>query len=197
MKCPNCGKTIKDNSLFCPFCGKMPSIIYKSGDDEPILQCHTIIPNRFISAAPIFLAVLGCANIILWFVKTMVLRLFTAEQEYDVQFSLSTLYRNFTVTVIILCMAAMTVRVLAAIKGKNFDKRLYFLSIAADVCSLSCLFWKFATMASNDVGETTVQGSVSLTAAGWTLVAVCLLSLGIHMTLIFARKSQPEKQRDS
>lgn len=193
MKCLNCGKTIKDNNLFCPFCGKMPSIVHENGDDEPILQRHTIIPNKFISTAPIFLTVLGCANIILWFVKTVVLRLFTAEQKYDVQFPLSMLYRNFTVVAVILCVVAVSVRVLAFIKGQNFDKRLYFLSIAADVCSLACLFWKFATMASIDVGETIAQASVSLTAAGWILAAVCLLSLGIHMILIFANRSQPEK----
>lgn len=181
MKCHNCGKTIRDNSLFCPFCGKIPNIISKNDNDKPI-QKDT---SRFTYAIPIILIVLGCVNIVLWFIKTISLCFFTSNYIYDVKYSLLTLYNNFSIAYIVLHISAMSVRVLAVIKRKNFKKRLYFISAASDVFSVTCLFWKLATVESVTMGETINKVSASLTSAGWMLAIVCVLSLGIHMSLIF------------
>lgn len=191
MICKNCKKKIKDECLFCPHCGLIPSIHSKSSNETITDEQKSLEKGRVTKTIYRILPILSVAVICLWFCKTITLNTSSVSGLYSLDFSLFYLLKGVALLSVVLAVVSLIVRILVLINKDKKTTILYFVSSLSDVVSLGCLIYKIINVKSivlNGTYENLSSVGFNINTLGWVFIVVCILSIALHLILIFGRE---------
>ena len=190
MICRNCNKRIKDDSLFCPYCGLIPTMC---ADKKEELILKPIGNKRISKSVHCILPILSIAVICFWFIKTIVLKTSGDSGAYSVNLSLSFFMKSFTLIAVGVAVVSFAIRIYLFIKKDKRNVILYIISAFSDVLSLGSIIFKLMCMkiaVSNATYDILTAADFSLNVWGWGFVFVCTVSVLLHLLLIIFKKTE-------
>lgn len=190
MICTNCNKKIKDNSLFCPHCGLIPNTS-SNNSNEPIVYKQNPLENEKLQKILHYiLPFLSIGVICLWFCKTISLNAGNNSQLYRIDLPLSLLLKDLSLLSVGLAVVSFAIRVFLLVKKDKRNMILYSVSALSDIVNLGCLVFKLLDVKSivaSGVYENLNSAQFSLNTLGCIFIVICVVSIIIHLILIFGR----------
>lgn len=183
MKCQNCKKTIKDNILFCPHCGLIPTTSSNKSDENVVFEGYSLRAEKLMNYARMALPFFAIAVICLWFCKSLSL----SSGGYGIELSLFFFMKGLALLSVMISLVSLVVRIIVLIKKEKQSVLLYSVSAFSDVISLGCIIYKLIEVKSkisNEIYGVTDMAEISLNTFGWIFIAVCVLSVLLHLLLI-------------
>ena len=183
MKCQNCKKTIKDNILFCPHCGLIPTTSSNKCDENVVFEGYSLRAEKLMNYARMALPFFAIAVICLWFCKSLSL----SSGGYGIELSLFFFMKGLALLSVMIALVSLGVRIIILIKKEKQSVLLYSVSALSDVISLGCIIYKLIEVKSkisNEIYGVTDMAEISLNTLGWIFIAVCVLSVLLHLLLI-------------
>ena len=124
----------------------------------------------------------------MWFCKTISLNAGSNSGIYRIDLPLSLLLKNFTLLAIGLAVISFAIRIFLLVKKDKQRLILYSVSALSDIISLGCIVFKLLdvkSMVSNNVYENLSSAQLGLNTLGWLFIVICVLSVLLHLLLIF------------
>ena len=190
MICKNCNKKIKDGSLFCSHCGMLPYTTSYERNDNTVRKENPFKNEKLHNYIFYALQFLSVAVIILWFCKTVSLQAGSNSGLYNVSLPLFLLLKGAALVAVVLAVISLAVRIFVLVKKDSRSVLLYSVSGFSDILSLGCIIYKLfdvRTAVADGVYESLTSAQFSLNVAGWLFVAVCIISLLLHLILVLNR----------
>ncbi len=196
MECKNCKRKIKDNSLFCPYCGKIPTIDPGSGENVGITE-KSFTKDKLNKALFFILPLLAVGLFCLWFVRTVTIDVGTTSALIQLDVSLFAPTRKFDFLVVTLVALSFLLRIVFIAKKDNRTPGLLILSAVPDIFSLGIIVFRLISLNSSimDMPQLSANSAgYSLNFFGWLFIAVCIISTAIHLlSIYFSRKAAEDK----
>lgn len=190
MICTNCNKKIKDDSLFCPHCGLIPNTSSNNSSEPMVYKQNPLENEKLQKILHYILPFLSIGVICLWLCKTISLNAGSNSGSYRIDLPLSLLLKDLTLLSVGLAVASFAIRVFLLVKKDKRNMILYSLSALSDMVSLGCLIFKLLdvkTSVANGIYENLNSAQFSLNTLGWIFMVICVVSILIHLLLIFGR----------
>ncbi len=190
MVCKNCNKRIKDDSLFCPHCGLIPNTSFNNSNESLAYKQKPLENEKLQKILHYILPFLSIGVICLWFCKIISLNAGSNSGLYRIDLPLSLLLKDLTLLSIGLAVVSFAIRVFLLIKKDKRNMILYSVSALSDIVSLGCLVFKLLDIKSsvaNGIYENLNSAQFSLNTLGCIFIVICIVSIIIHLILIFGR----------